>query len=548
MRSRKATLNQAASIVGTLAALAFSLVIALGLGIAAYGITSEVGAAHLQQVRVASRGTAEIPPTSFILFIIFAFLYMLWATLPLSIGGGSQFDPGRLLMYPISLRKLFAIDLASELTSLSSLFAIPSILAIAIGTGLATGSLVKALYAALLAIILGIALAKWLATSIGSLVKKRRTRGETVLALVGALAGLSGAFMGQLWPIVVRHAEWFRALRWTPPGAAAIAMSEGLAANGGSDYLIALLVLTGYGLVLIYATYWVAQRAVLGKGESKRRKTSPSPTVPENYAGWELPLVSHDLSAIIEKESHYAMRNAQLRMIALMPLILLAVRFMNTRRFGRSGGLSPDTSLRVNDFLHYGGALMATGGVLYVYLIMAGIACNAFAFDGGGMRTLILSPIERRKVLMGKNLVIVAVCFVFSTALLIINQLAFRDLTVTTVIFVVLSFIIFGAMMSIAGNWFSIRFPKRMKFGKRMNVSGMAGLLLLPMIILMALPPLAAVAAGYLSRSLFVEYVTLALLAALALLLYFPLVNFQGRSLERHEREILDAVSKDLEG
>ena len=68
------------------------------------------------------------------------------------------------------------------------------------------------------------------------------------------------------------------------------------------------------------------------------------------------------------------------------------------------------------------------------------------------------------------------------------------------------------------------------------------------MILLMALPPLGAVAAGYLSRSLFVEYVTLALLAALALLLYFPLVNFQGRSLERHEREILDAVSKDLEG
>src|SRR6266487_4459493 len=296
MRSRKAALNQIASILGTLIVLAFALLLALGLGIAAYVITSQFGVTHLAQARAAT-STAEIPPANFIMFMIFAFLYLIWATLPLSTGGGSQFDPGRLLMYPISLRKLFAIDLVSELTSLASLFAVPSILAIAIGTGLATGSLVKALFAALLAIILGIALAKWLATSIGSLVKKRRTRGETVLALVGALAGLSGAFMGQLWPIVVRHAEWFRALRWTPPGAAAIAMSEGLAANGGSDYLIALLVLTGYELVLIYATYWVAQRAVLGKGESKRRQTSPSPTVPENHEGWELPLVSQDLSA-----------------------------------------------------------------------------------------------------------------------------------------------------------------------------------------------------------------------------------------------------------
>src|SRR4029453_11877149 len=251
MRSRKATINQAASILGTLAALAVSLTVALGLGIAAYVITSDTGATHIQQVRVASKGAAQIPPASFILFMIFAFIYMLWATLPLSIGGGNQFDPGRLLMYPISLRKLFAVDLISELTSLSSLFAVPSIIAIALGAGLGKGTLIKPLLAAALAILFGIALAKWLATAIGALLKKRRTRGETLVALIGALAGLAGAFIGQLWPIVAKHSEWFRVLRWTPPGAVATAMSDGLAPSGLVEYWAALFILTAFSVLLI---------------------------------------------------------------------------------------------------------------------------------------------------------------------------------------------------------------------------------------------------------------------------------------------------------
>ena len=546
MRSRKATINQAASILGTLAALAFSIIVAAGLGVAAYVVSSANIVTAIRHAGAASKAVNDMPTAGFILFIIFAFLYMLWATLPLSIGGGSQFDPGRLLMYPISLPKLFAVDLVSELTSLSSLFAVPSILAMAIGAGLATGSLAKSLVAGILAIVVGLGLAKWLATSIGSLMKRRRTRGETLLALIGAVAGLSGAFMGQLWPVIMRHREWFTTLRWTPPGAIATAMSEGLAENGTGIYVLALLVLSAYAVLLICATYWIAKRAVLGQGERSRQKR-PEQTQIENHTGWELPIISPDLSALIEKEARYAMRNAQLRMIALMPLILLAVRFMNTRRFGRAGSFETDSAVHVHEFLYYGAGLMATGGILYVFLVLAGIACNSFAFDGGGLRTLILSPVDRHKVLMGKNLVIVLVCLVFSTALLVINELIFRDLTIDVLLFVFLSFLIFAAIMSMAGNWFSIRFPKRMKFGKRLNVSGLAGLLLLPLMFLMAIPSLAATLLGYLTHSLLLEYVTLASFAAFLLLLYFPVVKLQGRSLARREREVLDAVSRDLE-
>jgi len=353
--------------------------------------------------------------------------------------------------------------------------------------------------------------------------------------------------MGQLWPVIVRHREWFQTLRWTPPGAAATAMTEGLSDGGNSIYAIAVLVLSGYALLLIWATYWIAKRAVLGKGERSRQKTVAEQVQTAAHTGWELPLISSDLAALIEKEARYAMRNAQLRMIALLPLILLAVRFMNTRRIGRTGGFSPDSVLRVNEFLYYGAGLMATGGVLYVFLVLAGITCNSFAFDGAGLRTLILSPVERHKVLAAKNLVIVFVCLIFSAALLMINQFIFHDLTFQSLLFVFLSFVIFAAIMSMAGNWFSIRFPKRMKFGKRLNVSGVAGLLLLPLIFLMALPPFGATLVGYLTHSLVLEYVTLASFAAFMLLIYFPVIRMQGRSLAKREREVLDSVSRELE-
>jgi hypothetical protein len=258
------------------------------------------------------------------------------------------------------------------------------------------------------------------------------------------------------------------------------------------------------------------------------------------YTGWQLPLLSSQLSAVIEKELRYMLRNAQLRMMALMPLILIGVKIANSRRFtrGMAGGASPLSK----DFMFYGSGLMAAGGVLYVFLVLSGLSCNQFAFEEGGMRTLVLSPVERKKILIGKNFALTMVALMFSAILLTINHVIFRDLTLGSLLFVSLTFVIFAALMSVMGNWFSIRFPKHMKFGKRLNVSGVVGLLLIPMIIVLSLPPLGATAAGYLSQSLTIEYVTLFLFALFAVGLYLLIIDSQGESLQQRETEILETV------
>jgi hypothetical protein len=538
LRSSKAVVNRVATILAMLFALALALLLALGLGVAAYALTSP----ELQNIQSrAHTGERLIPSAEFVFFSILSFLFLIWATLPLSIGSSRQFDPGNLLLYPISLRKLFAVDFVSEVASLQSVFAIPAIIALGVGAGLAQGHLAAGILLALAAVVFGLALSKWISSSVGSLLRRKRARGETLLALFGVMIGIGGALFGQVAPVLLRHAEAISSLRWTPPGAIAYGLSQGLRAGNSATLTLALLGVAGYAVVLIAITYWLSQRAVLGGG-GKRRARAPTTRqdVPESYTGWELPLLSPELSAIVEKELRYLVRNAQVRMMTLMPLILIVVRVMNKRRFAHINSAS---SQFATEFSKYGGGLMATAGMLYVFLILSGLFCNQFAFEGSGMRTLILSPVDRKTILLGKNLAFSIVALIFSSGLLLVNELVFRDISAGALLFVTLSFLIFVTLMSLIGNWFSLRFPRRMKFGKRLNVSGAAGLLLLPMIFLLAIPPLAATAAGYVAQSLLVEYVTLAVLAALFFVLYWLVIGAQGESLQRREVEMLAAVN-----
>jgi len=522
-----------------LAALALALLIAAGLGFAAYAITSpDFG---LQAMRIeTSRRARAIPSAELIFFSIFSMIYLLWATLPLSIGSSRQFDPGHLRLYPISFRKLFAVDFVSEVASLQSVFAIPAILAIGIGAGVARGKLFPALLLSLIGAALGVALAKCVSTSIGSLLRKKRTRGETLLALIGAVAGLAGVTLAQVAPVLFRHAESVTALRWTPPGAIAYAFTDGLNPGRSGRFVLATSLLVIYTLVLIGFTYWLSRRAILGGGKKKRRKAVTAPVEQKVYSGWEFPFASSALSALLEKELRYASRNAQLRMMAMMPLILIVIRLMN-RRFDQE--IASEGGSLLTEFLKYGEGLMATGGILYVFLILTGLSCNLFAFEHAGMRTLILSPVARSKILVAKNLAMTTVALVLSIALMVISQLVFRDINPRVLLFGALSFLIYAALISVIGNSLSIRFPKRMKIGTRMNVSGVVGLLLLPMIILLGIPPLAAVAAGFIAQSLVVEYATLAVLALLSVGLYFAVIKSQGETLQRRELEVLEAVT-----
>lgn len=542
LRSSKAVANRLATVLAMFAALALALLIALGVGSAAYNLTVwDLNSAIQQSLpNSATRAAADHISAEFVFFSMLMMCYLLWSSLPLSMGSIRQFDPGSLLLYPVSLRKLFALDFVSDIVSLQSVFAIPALLALGVGSGLAHGNLVGGVVAAVVAATFGLALSKWISTSVGSLVRKKQARGESLIAVIGVVAGIGGALFGQLAPVLFRNTDWIPTLRWTPPGALAYAFAAGSGAGHAAGYAFALGGVSLCTAALIAVTYWLSRRSIVGGGRRRlRRRAKLAKSAAETYTGWDLPLMSPALSAVVEKELRYVMRNAQLRMMTFMPLVLIMIRLINRRSFERVGSGDHFGT----DFSSYGEGLLATGGVLYVFLILAGLFCNQFAFEGAGMRTLILSPVRHKTILLGKNIALAIVALIFSAGLLIVNELVFRDLTFGALLFVVLSFFTFLPLMAMMGNSLSMRFPKRMKFGKSSNVAGVVGLLLIPMIIALALPPLAATAAGVIAQSLLIEYVTLALLAGLAIGFYLLVIDSQGESLERRELEILAAVN-----
>lgn len=536
LRSRRGAANRVASVLGTLAALAVSLLVAAGFGVGAYFVAlnrSGGRRAHLAH----DFATGASVEALLLLFMMMSIIYLMWAVVPLSLGGGEQFDPGRLLLYPISLRKLFAIDLLSELTSLASIFAAPSVFAIALGAGLARGNVGGALLIAAGATLFGMSLAKLLSTSIGTLMQKKRTRGEALLALIGVVGAFSGVLLGQAEHFFARLDNFPVLLRWTPPGAVATALAGG--AGGHANYVFSLVVLLAYSFVATFATYKIASRALRGGGVRKRAGVRVEARGAGARArGWQLPFLSDELSNIFEKELRYAMRNAQLRTMAIMPVVMtLSFRLIGMRRGGNAPLGLPAT---LAPYMEGSGAALS---VLYAFLITSALSSNLFGYEAGGMRAYVLAPVARRTILAGKNLAMLVVSFVFAVVVTIINALLYRDLSPRALAFTALCFVFFAAAVAVVGNWFSMRFPKRLQFGKRMNASGVAGLLLLPVFAGIAVPPALAVLAGYAAGSLLVEYVILASFAGAGVAVYFLLLGRQGNMLARRELDILEVVT-----
>jgi hypothetical protein len=541
MRSKKAVAGSVAATGGMLLALAVSLLIAAAVGAGAYFLSAHAPAG------VANASELQDTAAYVVLLFMFTLAILMWALTPLALGGGNRFEPTRMLLYPVSLAKLFAFDSLTDLTSLTAIFVVPSILTLGVGVGLGRGHLASGLTVSLFAIAFGLAFSKLLSTGVGALMKSRRTRGETLLALLGGLLGMTGALMGQLMPVLERHSARLRVARWTPPGAAAYALSRGMRAGGGADLLLSLLTLAVYASACIFAAYRLARRTALGGGggggDSRRRAQSVKTVKGDaravesevKYAGWRLPLVSPQFSAVFEKELRYAFRNAQLRVIALMAVGLTIVLRMAPVNAGsrRTWGM-------ISQYAEGAGAVFS---VIYIFMLVSPISTNLFGYDGSGMRALVLSPVSRRVILAAKNACVAFISLILVTAGVFVGGLVFGDLTARTLFFAALTFVTTAALFAPVGNALSMRFPVPVRFGKRMNRSGVAGLLLVPFFFMLLLPPAASVAAAHFAQSHAVKYVILAAFALLSVGLYALLLPLQGRTLERRELEILEAVT-----
>lgn len=200
---------------------------------------------------------------------------------------------------------------------------------------------------------------------------------------------------------------------------------------------------------------------------------------------------------------------------------------------------------------------IVTGAMAFSLFMQAQFLANQFGFDRQGFRALVLSPVDRRLILLGKNLATWPVSGMFGLLVLAILSfwLRFPVLTAAAAGFQLATLLLLG---SLAGNLLSILVPFRIQAGS-MRPTKMPALAIVTMVVFQMMFPLVMLpvfvpplvewlwqlAGG--PNLIPVNLILSALLATLAAILYWQTLGSFGRLLQRREIKILNTVTAEQE-
>jgi hypothetical protein len=200
---------------------------------------------------------------------------------------------------------------------------------------------------------------------------------------------------------------------------------------------------------------------------------------------------------------------------------------------------------------------IATGVAVFSIFMLVQLLANQFGLDRDGFRSLILSPADRRLILLGKNLASLPVGATFGVILLTLTSvwLHLSLLGFAATLFQLAAMLLIAGL---AGNLLSILVPYRIQPGS-MKPTKMPGLAMLVMMLCHMLFP-AAMAPAFapaLAELLWrraggpelvpVNLILSVLLAALAAFAYWQTLSPLGRLLQRRETKILGVVTVEVE-
>lgn len=196
--------------------------------------------------------------------------------------------------------------------------------------------------------------------------------------------------------------------------------------------------------------------------------------------------------------------------------------------------------------------LMALGVISMSMISLAQLMHNQFGFDRDGFRALVLSPVTRRDILLGKNLAMAPICLGIGAALLLVLQVLY-PLHLTDLAAALLELASVYIIFCLIGNYVSIQLPLRVASGSMRAAKGTTTIalwhFLAALMLMLALAPVGIPAAvGAVSRYFaWGQYVSVHLVLAAGLLgvlvvLYRFVLEEQGTRLQSREQEILAAV------
>lgn len=471
LRSKTAKLSLAGSILVGLVWTAMSLGSAVGVGIGSYILATN----H-----------------QFALFAVFFWgVFAFWQLLPiLSTQFTTGFDSGGLLRFPLRFSSFFSLNLAYGLADPLALTAIAWHIALFIGVVSARPDLaVSTALVAVVSIAMNLACGRMIYAWLERFLAQRRTRELMFVLFMVIVFGFqfSGYIMqryrGPLLKFYQSTASVWNAFPPGECGASFLSFSQGDSARGLRQAGVVGFFAVGFAALFAFRLH----RQFLGEtfSESEGRAApsarltvrAESSTASGSGVTSELAIAPFakrgDLfggaaGSIFLKEVRYLMRNSILMMNIFIPIVLVAlISISSSQNAHRS---------RPGHGFHLPPELIYSAGVAYAFMIMLPQVCmNCFAYDGSGVQLLYLAPVKFREVMLGKNLFQAAMLALEALLVLALISVLSGPPPLVTMLTTWTGGTFLALVHITAGNWFSLKFPRRFEFGvRRQQLSGIS--------------------------------------------------------------------------
>ncbi len=489
-------------------------------------------------------------------------------------------DLQKLMHLPVALGQMFVINYLVSHFTLSIIFVVPVMLGLSIGLAIARGPEMILLVPLALSMVFMVTawtycLRGWLATMMSN-PRRRRTVIMCITFSIVLLCQGPNLYFNVFqnrnsFRKPATSAEWhsqnaartastrkmfdnliavqpFVPPLWLPVGARALAVGNPLPA------LLGTLGCLGLGALGLRRAYRGTVRFYHGEtggkavakisGEPKKIST-PRDKNQRGFLELSLPFVPEQSAALALATLRSLLRAPEVKMA-------LASSFFVTIILGATFFLRATTNL--SDTMK---PFLATGSIVFPIFFLTQFLNNQFGFDRDGFRSLVLSPVDRRLILLGKNVAALPVAAVFGLLLILLTTVRLHPpiLTVLATLFQLASLLL---MAGLAGNLLSILMPYRIQPGsmKPTKMPGLTMLLLMlcqPAFLVMMSPVFIGPLLEMLWRRLDlpdvapVNLIVSALLCGLMIILYWQTLAPLGRLLQRREIKILGVITAEVE-
>ncbi len=488
-------------------------------------------------------------------------------------------DLQRLMHLPVQLGQIFVINYVASLLAFSVLLYVPASIGLGVGLAVSHGPLMLLMIPLALSMVFMVSswtylLRGWLAT----LMNNPRRRRAIVMGLTMALILIAQA-PNIYFNLIKREnrkergaeseevrdarkekefTELKSMLRWQVaiPPLWVSAGAQPLAEGRPLPAVLGLFGLAGIGALGLRRAYRTTLRFYQGDtgGRAGGSAAAALPSTPQARADApgaaaflerRLPGVPDQAAAVAVASFRAMLRAPELKMQWGTSFIVTLL--VGGSLLFRSGSKLPAGA----------GPFVATGVVVFQMFLIVGLVANQFGLDRDGFRAFVLSPVERWKILFGKNLAAFPVAA--GAAIVLVTALSvWLRLSPLAYVATLLQLVVALLCAAMAGNVMSILVPYRIQPGSmkptKMPALATIVFLLCQMSLPIALtptfvPPLVGYfveRAGYAPAAL-VNLLLSALLAGVMMLIYWRTLAPTGRLLHRRETKILQTVSESVE-